>query len=82
MDRNVQLVWGKADNSNASWENPSRFGRGLFFEVGSEDIPTTDYAVVIPTPAPTPVPVIIPELIAVNQTGYLTTAPKIAFAGR
>ena len=78
MDRNVQLVWGKADNSNASWENPSQFGRGLFFKVGSTDIPTTDYAVVIPTPVPTPVPVIIPELIAVNQNGYLTTAPKIA----
>ncbi|MFN2144745.1 MAG: glycoside hydrolase family 9 protein [Anaerolineales bacterium] len=78
MDRNVQLVWGKADNSNSSWENPSKFGRGLFFKIGSTDIPTTDYAVVIPTPVPTPVPVEIPELISVNQTGYLTTAPKIA----
>lgn len=38
-DRNVQLSWSKADTANGSWQNPSLFGRALFFEIGQADIP-------------------------------------------
>src|SRR5690606_8163735 len=45
MDRNVKLIWSLADTGDNSWQNPSLFGRALFFEVGSSDIPQ-------PTPRP------------------------------
>lgn len=38
-DRNVLLSWSKADANNGSWQNPSLFGRALFFEIGQTDIP-------------------------------------------
>lgn len=38
-DRNVLLSWSKADINNGSWQNPSLFGRALFFEVGRADVP-------------------------------------------
>jgi len=38
-DRNVQLSWSKADTNNGSWQNPSLFGRALFFEIGQSEIP-------------------------------------------
>ena len=40
LDRNVKLIWSLADTSDLSYQNPSLFGRGLFFKVGSTDIPT------------------------------------------
>ncbi|MCQ3931413.1 MAG: hypothetical protein DPW16_13230 [Chloroflexi bacterium] len=39
-DRDVKLIWSNADKGDNSWQNPSVFGRGIFFEVGSTDIPT------------------------------------------
>jgi endo-1,4-beta-D-glucanase Y len=39
LDRNVKLIWSNLDTTDASWQNPSLFGRGLFFEVGQTDIP-------------------------------------------
>jgi len=77
-DRNVKLIWSKADKTDRSWENPSLFGRALFFEVGSEGIPTSSRVYVEPTAAATPEPIVIPDLISVNQTGYLTNAAKLA----
>lgn len=38
-DRNVLLSWSKADTNNGSWQNPSLFGRALFFEIGQTDVP-------------------------------------------
>ena len=40
QDRNVKLIWSLADTSDASYQNPSLFGQGIFFAVGSTDIPT------------------------------------------
>ncbi len=38
-DRNVKLIWSLADNADQSYQNPSLFGQGIFFAVGSKDIP-------------------------------------------
>ncbi len=38
-NRNVLLSWSKADTNNGSWQNPSLFGRALFFEIGRTDVP-------------------------------------------
>ncbi|MBX3062814.1 MAG: cellulase family glycosylhydrolase [Anaerolineae bacterium] len=40
LDRNVKLIWSDKDTGDNSWQNPSLFGRGIFFKVGSTDIPT------------------------------------------
>jgi len=39
-DRNVKLIWSLADTSDNSYQKPSLFGQGIFFKVGSTDIPT------------------------------------------
>ncbi|NDJ75204.1 MAG: hypothetical protein GYB65_03005 [Chloroflexi bacterium] len=38
-DRNVKLIWSNADTGDSSWQNPSVFGRGLFYEIGQTDVP-------------------------------------------
>jgi endoglucanase len=73
LDRKVKLIWSAADTADTSWTNPSVFGRALFFEVGSTEVP-------MPTPREVePEVVIAPlEFVAVNQTGYFVDAPKFA----
>ncbi|MBN2304846.1 MAG: hypothetical protein JXQ72_10235, partial [Anaerolineae bacterium] len=39
QDRDVKLIWSLADTNDTSWNNPAVFGVGVFFEVGSTDIP-------------------------------------------
>ena len=39
-DRNVKLIWSLADKSDSSYQNPSVFGEGIFFQVGRTDVPT------------------------------------------
>lgn len=39
QDRNVKLIWSNADELDTSWQNPNVFGRALFFEIGSTEIP-------------------------------------------
>jgi hypothetical protein len=34
LDRDVKLIWSLADAEDTSWQNPSVFGSGIFFEVG------------------------------------------------
>ncbi len=38
-DRDSKLIWGKADVSDQSYQNPSLFGQGIFFKTGSTTIP-------------------------------------------
>lgn len=38
-DRDSKLIWSKADTSDQSYQNPALFGQGIFFKVGSTDIP-------------------------------------------
>ncbi len=66
--RSVKLIWSNADTADASYNTPSVFGRGLFFSIGSDDIPQPS-VVIEEVPLP---------FIAVNQTGYAPSAIKIA----
>ncbi|HKJ26213.1 MAG TPA: glycoside hydrolase family 9 protein [Anaerolineales bacterium] len=77
-DRNVKLIWSNADKTDSSWENPSLFGRAVFYEVGRTDVPPSSYVPREPTAVPTFEPVVIPDLVSVNQIGYFTHGPKIA----
>lgn len=79
-DRDVKLIWSNADTNDLSWQNPSLFGRAIFFELGRADVPQPSVLAALPTPMPTQGPVVIPALVSVNQTGYLPDAKKIAFA--
>ncbi|MBN1410146.1 MAG: family 16 glycosylhydrolase [Spirochaetales bacterium] len=40
-DRDSKLIWSKLDTSDQSSRNPAVFGRGVFFKIGSNDIPVT-----------------------------------------
>jgi len=39
LDRDVKLIWSKADTNDTSYQQPNLFGRGIFFEIGRTDIP-------------------------------------------
>ncbi len=39
VDRDAKLIWSKADKNDASWQDPSVFGKAVFFKVGSTDVP-------------------------------------------
>lgn len=79
-DRDVKLIWSKADTNDNSWQNPSLFGTGIFFEVGRTDVPQPVVAAA-PTPVPTPVPEVTTPtnpVIRTNEIGYFRKGPKIA----
>ena len=38
-DRNVKLIWSNADTGDTSWQDPSVFGRAIFYELGQTDEP-------------------------------------------
>lgn len=78
QDRDIKLIWSNADTSDLSWENPSLFGRALFYELGRSDIPQPSQVAVLPEPTPTPGPEVIPPLVSVNQVGYFVNGKKIA----
>ena len=78
QDRDIKLIWSNADNSDNSWQNPSLFGRALFFELGRTDIPQPSVVAAVPEPTPTPGPEVIPPLVSVNQVGYFVNGEKIA----
>ena len=80
-DRDVKLIWSAADTSDNSWQNPSLFGRAIFYEVGRTDIPTPIAVAAVPTAVPTEAPTEMPTqqgFISVNQTGYFPDGTKIA----
>jgi len=74
-DRDVKLIWSTADSSDNSWQNPSLFGRALFFKIGSTTIPkpsaTVQTAKVKKADPPAPA-------ISLNQLGYYPSSKKIA----
>ena len=73
QDRDVKLIWSAADSADTSWSDPSVFGRALFFEISSTEIPMPS--------ADEPVaaePAESLAFVAVNQAGYYADAPKIA----
>ena len=77
-DRDVKLIWSKADTADNSWKSPNLFGRALFFEVGRTDIPTSTPREALPTAVPTPTPFTPRQQISVNQVGYYPQSVKIA----
>lgn len=38
-DRDTKLIWSKKDKGDGSYQDPSLFGKGVFFKVGSADTP-------------------------------------------
>jgi endoglucanase len=76
QDRDVKLIWSLADSSDNSWQNPSLFGRAIFFKVGSSDIPLpSDKA---PPPPPVVKPDPLPPPLSMNQVGYFPKGRKLA----
>lgn len=78
QDRDVKLIWSNADTDDNSWQYPYLFGRGIFFELGRDDIPEPSVLQVIPAAATTPAPDIIPAMVSLNQVGYYPSSMKIA----
>ena len=72
QDRDVKLIWSLRDQADRSWEDPSLFGAGLFFEIGRTDVPEPTVWV---EPEPESEPA-MPAAVSVNQTGYLPAASK------
>ena len=66
--RDVKLIWSADDVGDTSWQDPSVFGRGVFYELGNpEPLTVSEQAEpVIVAPRPR---------VAVNQLGYLPGAP-------
>ncbi|HEX3053680.1 MAG TPA: glycoside hydrolase family 3 N-terminal domain-containing protein [Aggregatilineaceae bacterium] len=54
-DRDTKLIWSIFDTSDRSYQDPSLFGRLIFFEIGGEPIAVETAAVAEPTPVPTSV---------------------------
>ncbi len=77
QDRDIKLIWSRADTGDLSWEHPNLFGRALFYEIGRSDIPQPSAVAALPTPAPTAGPVVIPPVVSVNQVGYFVEGSKI-----
>ena len=72
----VEYTLSEADKADNSWQNPSLFGRGIFFKIGSTDIPqpsVVEAAAVVPAG-----PAINKSGLAVNQIGYFLNAAKTA----
>src|SRR5690606_19064621 len=79
LDRDVKLIWSKYDRTDTSWQNPSLFGRGIFFELGRTDIPQASARIEVePIPLPEKEEFIIPDVISLNQIGYFVNAKKLA----
>jgi hypothetical protein len=78
QDRDIKLIWSKADATDLSWQNPNLFGRALFYELGRTDIPQPSEVAAMPEQTPTEGPQIIPPLVSVNQVGYFVNGVKIA----
>jgi endoglucanase len=67
-DRDVKLIWSAADTNDTSWQDPSVFGRGVFYELGNPEPLTVLERAEPVAMAPRP-------QVAVNQLGYLPGAP-------
>lgn len=71
-DRDVKLIWSLADTDDTSWQDPSVFGSGIFFEVGRTDIPEVLQSMA-QQPTETPQPA---ARVSVNQVGYFPESVK------
>ena len=67
-DRDVKLIWSAGDTNDTSWQDPSVFGIGMFYELGNTDIPEV-------STRPVAVEVVITPDVSINQVGYFIDAP-------
>lgn len=76
-DRDVKLIWSAFDSADTSYQNPSVFGTGMFYEVGNLDVPEVSARIETAENIET-IEVSDMQEISVNQVGYLVNAPKYA----
>ena len=55
-DRNLKAIWSVFDRADSSYQNPSVFGRLVFFEIGQSDVVAN-----VPEPTPSPARPAIPD---------------------
>lgn len=67
FNRDVKLIWSLNDTQDTSYNNPSKFGRAIFYEIGQTDQPMPSEVVIVKQER---------IVVAVNQLGYLPDAPK------
>ncbi len=68
--RDVKLIWSANDTADTSYQNPSVFGRGIFYEMGNPNIPQPSTG-----EGEAPIVAIVVPNIAINQVGYFVDAP-------
>ncbi len=77
-DRDSKLIWSVYDTSDNSWKNPKLFGTGVFYKLGSTDVPQPSRKnlpkIIVRKNLP---PEKLPK-VRVNQMGYLPKAVKWA----
>jgi beta-glucosidase len=56
LNRDTKLIWSLADVSDHSYQDPSLFGRLIFFEIGGEPLVIETVETTEPTPVPTQAP--------------------------
>lgn len=77
-DRDSKLIWSIYDTADTSWKNPKLFGTGVFFKLGSTDVPEPARKNLPKVVVPKNLPLDKLPLVRVNQHGYLTSAAKKA----
>lgn len=73
LDRDVKLIWSLADTADTSWNDPSVFGFGIFYEVGQTAMPETPER---PEPTTAEPDAETGPVVSANQVGYFVDAPK------
>lgn len=77
-DRDSKLIWSIYDTSDNSWKNPRLFGTGVFFKLGSADVPEPSRKNLPKVIARKTIALDKLPLVRVNQHGYLPKAVKWA----
>jgi len=79
-DRDSKLIWSIYDTGDNSWKNPKLFGTGVFYKLGSADIPEPSRKNLPKIVARKNQPLDKLPKVRVNQLGYLPKAAKWAAA--
>jgi len=77
-DRDSKLIWSIYDTGDNSWKNPKLFGTGVFFKLGSTDVPEPSRKNLPKVIARKNLPLDKLPRVRVNQMGYLPKAVKWA----
>lgn len=77
-DRDSKLIWSLYDTSDNSWKNPKLFGTGVFYKLGSTDVPEPSRKNLPKIIARKTIPLDKLPKVRVNQHGYLPKSVKWA----